>query len=163
MMSFYESRMGEKYFTPEQQEALDQFIKDGPVVGMIYDNGSEKRHVVRIELPVGAITEDTVFGEAPKGGLQPYHTPTAKGQPRFAIVSHKVGDEWGQCNSVEWLKWLGGDFKVDEVPDTPESEGQKKARAAVLGKAMSKEKVRVAQAVVDKNKPVKPKKDKKDE
>ena len=118
-----------RYFSQAEQNHLDKFLKKEVTVGFVYENKKrEKRHILKIALPLGLITKETVyyqdtFGDPGMGipAYQLYHTPTAKLRDTvLAKIDYRTDDGDSQCSSKEWLKWLGTDYNVEPVPEAPQ-------------------------------------------
>jgi len=105
----------EKYLTPKQEKALEKFLELGAEPRKVFTKASgESRHILRVDLPLGCITPLTRFYPM-KDGSRDYHTPNAGVRSPEALVSYKDGEEFGQCSSDEFVKWLGDDFTVSEA------------------------------------------------
>lgn len=111
-----------QYFLPEQVKHLDEFYKTVKVGGVIHENDKgEKLQVVRYWLPLGYETELTVKHPQRDGSVL-YHTPLATLEDtkdgRVSVVNPENGK--GQTlSSRQWLDWLGGGYKTEDIPETP--------------------------------------------
>ena len=113
----YPFKAGYEYFKPAEQKHIDAFLASGTKTGLKFTNkDGETREVMRIDLPTGVITEQTVWLTERGAKEKRYHTPCATvSESREAMVSYRNSDgSWGRVKSSEWLKWVGKEPKVEE-------------------------------------------------
>lgn len=109
----------EKYFSDEQLQHINEFMKVCPDSKTVVENAKgEKRTVRTVALPKGTVGSKTYYfygrDQDQKEKPHNYRTPAALLSQRTAIVSYEdMGTgEKTQCDSVDWLKWLGGKYTV---------------------------------------------------
>lgn len=108
---------GEKYFTPKQQKHIDEFIAVLPEPKKVYTNEKgERRKVIIVRLPRGCKTYLTAYFLANDGKTY-YHTPTAGHDEPWGVMYYEDADAGvgASCTSMEWLKWLGASYTVDDA------------------------------------------------
>lgn len=110
----------EKYFSDQQLRHINEFMGVCPDSKTIVKNAKgDKRTVRSVSLPTGTISLKTwrFHGrdQDPKERPHKYHTPGAILSQRTAIISFEDMNtgEKTQCDSVDWLKWLGGKYTVE--------------------------------------------------
>lgn len=117
--------------TQKEKDHITKFYQKTQVEFTYTNKSGEKRKVLRVFLPMGCVTEDTVYLHEKKGTF--YHTPLAK----FSGILGKVNyeDEKGglhSCDSKEWLKWLG-DGEVEHTPNAAPEPDPNKAAIIKMG------------------------------
>lgn len=130
----------EKYFSDEQLKHINEFMKVCPDSKTIVENAKGKKRTVRsVSLPTGVVSPKTwrFHGRDQDQKERPhkYHTPAAILSQRTAIISFEDMEtgEKTQCDSVDWLAWLGGKYTVEPA------KSQKITVPATFSKQMDKE------------------------
>lgn len=148
----YPYNTANRYFTASEQKHIDEFLERGFSVEHIYKNGSgERRMICTIRLPAGLLTKDTIFDPRTPSGARNYHTPLASHNDTTALLLYN--DEAGKmhrCDSLEWMKWLGRDFTVENVSVPREDPSAQKEREAILKKYIQTDEDEAEKASVEK-------------
>lgn len=116
-----------------------------PVSGRIYTNDKgESRHVLKMALPSGAITEHTVYH--PDG--KHYHTPLATEASREVRIWYMENGQHYGCGWAEWNKWAGDSgLTMDDAPEPPEDPRYVAARKALQSQWNKLNQVEEARAI----------------
>jgi len=128
----------EKYFTSAEQKHLDDFLAVGLNTSDTVQNGKgEKRTVHKITYPQGIDLGSgrSVYAKDRKGDTV-YHSPCATIPGKTAKILFRGGDGVvGECDSVDWLKWAGKSFTVEQPVIPEKTEAQKIKEKALVGMA----------------------------
>jgi len=133
---------GKKYFTTEETGQLAKFFALFPGgfadPNYVFVNGDgEKRQPKHMFLPKGCITSQTRYYTHPKNGERYYHTPCANKNATTVGINYVDPDTGvrGDCNSDEWLEWLGDKWSFDQPPARGMDAGDKLTETKIRGMA----------------------------
>jgi len=129
----------EKYFTSAEQKHLDDFLAVEPITDDTWTNEKgEIRKVGRVEWPQGID-----FGPGQRTTYIKDRDGTIRYQSSLATYAGKTArliffrpdgtSEW--CSSVDWLKWAGKNFTVNQPVIPEKTEAQKIKEKALIGMA----------------------------
>ncbi len=114
--------------TQKEKDHINKFY-GATQVEFTYENRGKKRKVVRVFLPKGCVTEDTVYAHKKEGTF--YHTPLAKLDGLLGRVIYEEDGKPHSCDSKEWMKWVQGG-SVEHTPNAaPEPNPLKQAMMKV--------------------------------
>ena len=117
--------------TQKEKDHITKFHQKTQVEFTYTNKSDEKRKVLRVFLPLGAVTEDTIYFHEKKGTF--YHTPLAKFEGELGKVIYEDGKgKSHDCDSKEWLKWLG-DGEVEHTPNAQPEPDPNKAAIIKMG------------------------------
>ena len=121
------------YFKPAELRRLERFLENEPSVHEVYTNAKgESRTPMRVFLPMGLITAETVYGPPPREGGRVYHTPRATVPGAVAKINYKDDEGGHTCDSDEWMKWLGKKWEAEEKDEPATEEMSTEEKEALL-------------------------------
>lgn len=135
---------GKQYLSESKLAIQEQFVENLPVLGSVYQSEGLRRVPTRFVFPIGAITDDTVFGGVEDDGTKDYTTPLATDIENseatvwyIEFEAKDVYDRWKKADpmtrmkmtragrgvtmssmfAADWLEWaLGAKFqRVSEI------------------------------------------------
>lgn len=135
---------GKKYFTTEEAGQLAKFFALFPHgyadPNYVFVNGDgEKREPKHIFLPQGCITSQTRYYNHPTNGERYYYTPNANRRGATTVGINYVDPDTGvrgDCNSDEWLEWLGDKWSFDRPSVMGGDAGDKLAETKINAMAI---------------------------
>lgn len=142
----YPYEVGIPYLTQKQLAHIEEFLEVMPQSEHTYTNKSgESRMAIRVFVPPGTITKNTKFSTDLKTNKTYYFTEESIGNnaDKTAQIIYVQNGKSLDCNSVDWLKWLGKDFSTIHTPPPDNTQGAvipmeamiKMATAEVKGKS----------------------------
>lgn len=130
----------EQYFRRDEEKALQAFLAEEPQPGLIYSAEGEDREVIRVILPTGAVTKETIYTPLLANGTRQYHTPRATlAGERGARVLYVDKQTGGMYNvpQDEWMAFVKSGFVTTEKPPQEENPAEVLGRQAERNRLQS--------------------------
>lgn len=127
-----------QYFQRDELKNINKFIAlNVEPKDVWYSAVGEARHVVRVALPQGCVTDLTVYSDPLADGSKRYHTPIATVEGPTGLIDWRHPDETKttRCTTDEWMAWCGDTYQINhyEAPQISPAEAKKnKAQVAML-------------------------------